>query len=447
MVENVLLPGKPRLGWFIDGDESSPEIAVMVEDTGSELVLTLPTRGMSGRNDPYRRWWFGDATHVGDDPDRTKYSYQPPAIAMVHDSDGSIVLVGCRSGAVREGVAAGRGQIVADFAVLGARHLEYARINGLRAEMPALTPWTGLQSVQIEPYTDGRGRVRSVGVALDAPPTEALSRRMNLTLRPTWRTSYPDTVGTFAAHDVVELMTATKAPRPWEDHLDQLAAIRELLVLSAWRPLGYSRLAVNRGDDPERVLSGDAIGDRWAEVSTHRLPKHESWSATPQFLFSYSDIGATGVRRWIRLRDHFRRAIRPLVGLADEPRTYLEVKLVQSGIALEAIGYQVAVDLGKVKLGKRMQMSYADALGAVLADMSVIPLEDPEGWIVRSSDHYRGIKHADNQPPDPVDAANTSRENLLVARYWIASRLGVSAAVLQARLHREPMSRPYMAVK
>lgn len=445
MAENVLVPGKPRLGWLVDGDETTPDIAVMLEDTGSQIEVTVPTKGMFGRDDPYRRW-FSDSISFGDDPDRTKYAYRPPAIIQVHDKDGPVVLVGCRSsGHWMNLTGPGQGKIVASFAILGARHLNYSRINGLRAEFPALASWTGLRSVRTEPKTDGTGRVQRVEVILDSPPSQSLSRRMNLALRPTWRTSYPDTVGTFAAHDVVELMTATKVPRPWEDHIDQLAAIRELLALSAWRRFGFSRLAVNRGDDPERVLSGDAIGERWAEASTHRLPKHEPWSRAPDFLFSYDDIGDTGVRRWIRLRDHFQRSLRPLVGLTDQPNSYLEVKLVQSGIALEALGYQIAVDQGKVKQGKRLQQTYADAIRTILNDMVYVPLTDPGDWVTRSTDHYRGTKHADNQTPDAVEAANTMRENLLVARFWLAGRLGVKREVLESRLERDPMANPYIS--
>lgn len=214
MAENVLVPGKPRLGWLVDGDETTPDIAVMLEDTGSQIEVTVPTKGMFGRDDPYRRW-FSDSISFGDDPDRTKYAYRPPAIIQVHDKDGPVVLVGCRSsGHWMNLTGPGQGKIVASFAILGARHLNYSRINGLRAEFPALASWTGLRSVRTEPKTDGTGRVQRVEVILDSPPSQSLSRRMNLALRPTWRTSYPDTVGTFAAHDVVELMTATKVPRP-----------------------------------------------------------------------------------------------------------------------------------------------------------------------------------------------------------------------------------------
>lgn len=445
MAENVLVPGKPRLGWLVDGDESTPHVAVMVEDTGQQIEVTVPTKGMLDRDDPYARW-FSAGISFGDDPDRTKFAYRPPSNILVEGKDGPVVLVGCRSsGHWMNLPGPGQGKIVASFAILGARHLNYSRINGLRAELPALAPWTGLRSVRTEPKTDGTGKVQRVEVTLDSPPPQALSRRMNLALRPTWRTSYPDTVGTFAAHDVVELMTATKDPRPWEDHIDQLAAIRELLSLSAWRRFGFSRLAVNRGDDPERVLSGDAVGERWAEASTHRLPKHEDWSKTPHFLFSYEDIGVVGVRRWIRIREHFQRGLRPLVGLTDQPNSYLEVKLVQSGIALEALGYQLAVDQGKVTPGKRLQQTYADALRTILDDMVYVPLTESEAWVVRSTDHYRGTKHADNQPPDPIEAANTMRENLLVARFWLAGRLGVKRKDLESRLERDPMSNPYVA--
>src|SRR6188472_1734673 len=98
---------------------------------------------------------------------------------------------------------------------------------------------------------------------------------MNLTLRPTWRTSHPDDMGTFAVHDVVQLQTTVKQPSSLENHLREHVAVRELLVVSAWKRFGFSRLLVNRENDPETVVSGDPIDARWAEMITHRLHKPE----------------------------------------------------------------------------------------------------------------------------------------------------------------------------
>jgi hypothetical protein len=442
--ENILVEGKPRMGWFIDGNPDTPEIAVMLQDTGKQIVLTVPTKGMgSHRGDPYYRWFMAGA-HFGDDPDRTKYSYKPPRVAMFEDNDGPVILVGCRAVGIRSNLGAGSGMIVPNFAVLGGRHLKYDKINGLRSELPGLAIWSGQRSVHAKPEPDAEGRVQKVEVSLSSPPQVRLARRMNLMLRPTWRTSYPDNIGTFAAHDVVELETTSKRPRPWEDHLEGHIAMRDLLVVAAWRHFGFLRLTVNRTDDPERVLSGDARGPRWAAVATHMLRKHEAWTQTPRFLFTFHDIGPVGVRRWLTMRSHFARAMQPLVGIADQKDAFWETRMVQSGLALEALGYQLEVDRGGDNRDTWGQLSYMKALEVVLDDMSYVPLDDPADWKQRSRDCYMGVKHADNRLPDSLVLANTLRENLLVLRVWLASRLGCSKAALEQRINLDPLANEYV---
>lgn len=418
----------------------------MLQDTGEQIELNVPTKGLGGhRGDPYYRWFMAGA-RFGDDPDQTKYSYKPPRVVMFMDNDGPVVLVGCRAAGIRSNVGAGSGTIIPNFAVLSGRNLKYDKINGLRSELPGLAVWSEQRSVHTEPKPDPDGRVQRVEVSLSSPPQIPIARTMNLMLRPTWRTSYPDNIGTFAAHDIVELETTSKRPRTWEDHLDGHIAIRELLVLAAWRHFGFYRLRVNRTDDPERLLSGDEIGPRWAEVATHRLRKHQAWTQSPRFLFTFNDIGPVGVRRWLIVRSHFARGMQPLVGIADQSDAFWETRMVQSGIALEALGYQLEVDRGGADLDNRGQLSYLKALDVVLDDMSFIPLDDPEDWKRRSRDCYMGVKHADNGLPDSLVLANTLRQNLLVLRIWLASRLGCPKAILEHRIKLDPQTNEYVSL-
>lgn len=343
-------------------------------------------------------------------------------------------------------MGAGLGLIVPNFAVLGGTNLRYDKINGMRSELPGLALWSRLRSVHTKSQTDAKGRVQKVDVSLDSPAAISLAHAMNLTLRPTWRTSYPDNLGTFAAYDVVELETTTKRPRSWEDHLKEHIAMRELLVLAGWRDFGFLRLSVNREDDPERAMSGNPIDSRWAEVVTHRLRKHEAWARDPRFLFTFNDIGAAGVRRWLRTRSRFARAIQPLVAIADQRDAFWETRMAQSGIALEALGYQIDVDHGGSNLDSRGQLTYKNALEVVHGDMNTFPLDDVDGWKQRSHDCYMSVKHPDREPPDSLVLANTLRQNLLVLRVWLSSRLGCPKSILDRAIERDPLSSEYVMI-
>lgn len=437
-MENELTPGNPRLGWFVDGDANTPEVAVMLQDTGREIVLTVPTKGMFADEDPYARWGMV-GIQFGDDPDGSRHSYGPPRTTMFADPAGPVVLLGCRARAGAFTHGAGLAPIVANYAVLGARHLNYERINGMRSELPALAAWSGMRSVRWEVKDAHRGKRRRVDIVCEAPEPVSLDRRLNLTLQPTWRTSRPDNIGTFAAHDVVQLVTATNDPRPLRKHLELHEAMRDLLTLACWRRLGYSQLEVARVDGrvggPRRGIEGMD----WHGLVTHRVPKHELWVAEPRFLFTFDDIGSQGVRRWLRLRRTYSRTVSPLIGATADGR-YLEDNMLQAGIALEALGYQLEVEAGGAGLNRRGQLTFPEALDRVLGDICLAPVPDPLGWRQRAIDCYKGVKHADNSLPDSLVLANTTRECLLVLRVWVASRLGVSTTTLRERLKRDPLS-------
>ena len=105
-----------------------------------------------------------------------------------------------------------------------------------------------------------------------------------------------------------------------------------------------------------------------------------------------------------------------------------------------------AIDAGGNALNSRGQLTYLDALGLVLDGLKYNPLDDPEDWKTRSRDCYMGVKHADRPMPDSLVLANTYRENLLIFRLWIASRLGVSATNLAARMSQDPHAADYVHV-
>jgi hypothetical protein len=442
MGKNEIIEGQPRIGWFADGDPATPHVAVMLNDDGRQVSLTVPFR-QTDPNDPYHRW-FASNVHFADDPERTKHSYAPPPVVIFQDQGGRVVLVGCRAGGWKTNLSIGSGQIVANFAVIGGDNFKFDKLNGLRTEIPGLARWSGQKSVNIKPILNSEKRLKRLEINLEAAPAIPLTRRMNLTLWPNWRTSEPDRIGTFATHDVVQVQTSSKRPISWEEHLDGHLALRELLVIAGWGKFGFSRIEANREDNPEKALSGKAYGPRWSEVVTHRLPRQSDLDAHPRYLFEFNDIGAQGVRRWMKIRSHFERSIQPLVGIVDQEDAFWETRLTQSGISLEALGYQLEFDRGGAGFNRFGQIAYKEALKNILGDMKYIPLADPDQWIERSRTCYMGVKHADNPASDQLTIANTLRENLQVLRYWIAGRLGCKKRQLQNAARIDPLSNEYV---
>lgn len=438
MAKNELVIGEPRLGWFVDGNPETDHVAAMLRDTGAAIELTIPLRGIFDDDDPYRRWW-SSGVMFGDDPDRTKYSYRPPRVVLVEDAIGPVVLVGCRSASSRSNLSVGHGLIVANFAVLDGNSLKYEKLHGLRTEVPALAAWTRLSNMDVTVEKSEDNRAKSVEMKLtDASPLQ-LARPLNLVMRSNWRTE--KSAGSFRAYEGIKLETLVRAARSWNDHLRVHGAILELASIAAWKPFGFSTIEVQHADDSHRDMSGEVTGGRWLKVVTHRLPKHEPWTKEPSFLFPYSEIGPPGAKQWLRLRKEYGRVIGPLMGILRSDDKWGPSNIVQSGIALEALGYLIDVKKNAgANLNSRQQMSFKAGLRVILNDLEENLLQDPEGWIERSHAAYMGLKHLDRTEPDSLVMINALRENLLVIRSWIGLQLGVKPDSLRNRLRDDPLA-------
>lgn len=437
-MENALIPGEPRLGWFVDGNPDTERVAVMLQDTGTAIEITIPLKGMFSKDDPYRTWW-SDGMHFVDDPNGTKHSYKPPRVLLVEDAHGPVVLVGCHSKGFRSNLHVGQGQIVANFAVLGGSHLRYEKIDGLRTEVPGLAAWTRLSSMEVQVATDVRHRIKSVQMKLvDAQPV-SLARPLNLEMRSSWRTEQP--TGKFLAYEGVELDTSVRQPRTWDEHFLIHGAVLDLVSIAAWRSFGISSVQVRRIDDPERNIAGSSMGDRWLRVSTHRLPEHRPWANEPRFLFPYQEIGPRGVARWFRLRKTYGRVVGPLVNILRSEEPWGHSSVVQSGIALEHLGYLIDVDKNDgIHLNNRKQMNFKPGLQVILDDMKVKPFPDHSAWIDRADAAYMGLKHPDRPEPDTLVMMNTLRENLLILRFWIGLQLGARPESLMDALANDTLA-------
>lgn len=445
MADNALVEGKPRIGWMIDGDPDTPHVAVMLELTRDQVVLTVPMQGMMSSSDPYARWFSRGIQIVGDG--QALGPTEPPRVLKFYDYSGVVMLVGCRAAGYNFNMAAGAGRIVANYAVLGEYGLELELINGIRTEMPALAAWTRLTSTQRETVTDQEHRVQELTVTLRSPAATKLASSKNLSMRPSWRTSIPER-GTLATHDVVQLVTETRRYDSWNANLLSHRALQDLLSLSAWQSFGFSRIEVGvRNEspiDPDSPFAPEPAM-RWSEVVTHRHRLHEPWKSEPRFLFTYADIGARGVRRWLKILSTYERAMLPFISVIDQRGMFVQTRVLQTGIALEALGFQLASEAVPPALNSRGQISYNDALQKIIDDMPVVPLVDIAGWRERSRLSYMGVKHADNPMPDMLTVANAYRENALVLRYWLAARLGCSEVVLRDRLSMDPLADEYVA--
>ena len=461
MADNELIVGEPRLGWLIDGNPETPEAAVMLRDTGSIIELRIPLQGMLREDGPYARWWSSLTMHA-DDPEQTKYSYTPPRVMLFHDDCGVVALVGCRASGARQTLDAGYGVIVANYAVLGGRSPKYDKVNGMRSDIPAMAAWTGISSMAGKPNNDTEGLLEAVQVELKRLPSVSISRTLNLVIHPLWDASQRH--ADFSTRERIMIETKVKDARSWEEHLMVHGAVWDLVSIAAWRPFTVARLEVCRGDDLVRTSRGTT--GRWSQVVTHRLPQYsDDDSRKISFLFSYDDIGAKGVKHWLRLREAYTDALDPFLGVLRSDEPWSDANVVQMGIVLEKLGYLIDCEKnGGANCNGRNQLSFNDALQVILDDMPVTPFigddesenevhenelsvdDTSDAWKRNIRAAYMGLKHADRTMPDSLDLINALRKSILVVRFWIAHQLGVHENVLKEGRKYDPLSKKFIGI-
>lgn len=411
----------------------------MLQDTGDAIETTFLLSGMAGADDmPYDRWW-SQGVYYGDDPDRVKYSYAPPSTMLLYDNDGRVALVGCRATRGVNGLAAGTGVVVADFAVLGAKNIKYDRINGMRTESPAFLRWIRRTAIEADKIIDETGLVQSMRIDLHETDSIALSRKLNMSMRQRW--SSITVPGGLDVREFLTFQSFVEQPCLWGEHLQLHVGVLDLVSIAAWRNCAFRSVHVSRADDPLKM--GGATYDRWNEVATHVLPGEDLTDCGGHFLFSYDNMTQGAVDKWFRLRDDYSRALDYLLRILRSGHTWSIQSAIMSAIALEQLGYLIEIKKnGGGKLNGRDQLSFNNALTVVLDDMTVIPfgVEDVDDWKERCNRVYMGAKHGDRDEPDHLTALNTLRENLLVLRYWVAQQLGVSGDVLNQNLTWDPLA-------
>lgn len=437
--------GTPRLGVMIDGGGSAEAPVAMFLDNGSSLELTLVVDHAVPLSERYERWWGHNVLYM-DDPDRTRRSYEPPRSLGFRDSYGTLVLVGCRSTDSRTASgASGHGKLVANFAVIDGRWLDYEQINGLRSDAPGVAAWTRMSGIRVDVQRDHRRRAKSVRMDLESPADIRLASAMNLGMHVHWRTDNPR--GRSSAEEVVQVQTLVRDRRAWDDHLDLHGAVLDLAAISAWEPFGFNSIEVQIDNDRVRTGAETYSDPQWRKVATHRLIKHEPWEKEPRFLFPFANVGPRGVKRWLRVRRDYKQVIDALVRVLYSDDRWSLGSVVQSGIALEALGYLIDIQKNHgAHLNSREQINFKPGLHVILDDMAVVPLDDPEAWIERSDAAYMSAKHVDRAMPDSLDLINTLRENLLVLRFWIGLQIGVPAATLKDLLQRDQLKSQFVAL-
>lgn len=427
MPVELLGVGEARTGWLYDGDRSTPDVSVTVHRRDDYLVLTIPWR----RDSPYERW-FGQGINWGDDPTKTKYRYTPPSTLWFESAEGPIVLVGCHAFSAQQGSSSvGQGHIDVDLAIAGGLPgQDYALVNGLQSAVPGFGLWLGQRPMDRHLDRDPDGRLRGMSLTWARDRRISVSRRLNLTIQPGFEFTDVRRGDGTQLREEFQIQTLTTRPRPWLEHLRLHSRVRDLVAVASWDAFELTGLAVTRDADPLRTLDQQSHGRQWLRAEEFVLPPGSPTNRRLSFLFQFDDIGTRGIGRWLRVRDRHIRAVDPLIFSLRQRQVPLETHVQQLGAAVEALGYELAIDAGESQRQASGQVfidaatRVRDALGQDFADAF-------KDWPDRIRSAFRAVKHPEHPLPDPQVAHDVVQDTRLVLRLWIARRLGTSRDALR----------------
>lgn len=132
--------------------------------------------------------------------------------------------------------------------------------------------------------------------------------------------------------------------------------------------------------------------------------------------------------------------------MVRSPKMDLNTRALLRGVALEAAGYQLAIEKNdKTKLSNN-QISFPTALQEFIEEVQSLangyfPLKDSEVWKEQVKSVYRGLKHADAEPSELLDIYQMVWGSIFVLRVWIGLRLGCDLKVMLNRASFDSIKR------
>lgn len=436
---NVLLPGVIRVGTLVSDNPRFPEMQVPIRVTEAGIEITISWKD----EDSISRLWSDGVTYA-DDLDKTQYLYEVPRNLWFYDVDGSIALLNCREDSMTRrigGYGGGRGTIIADCAVMGARlHKNYQKIYGLRTSIVGLRQWVGNSSIAIESPSDKDSHNMSETLNIKSPDDIHLENNPLGYIHFDWSLSYSSKNNICTINDKTYIETKSSRLLSWRSAKHLSRALQDLLRISYGENRDLTDSQVLRSPNPATTVNNEIATEKWLPLTKGI---HEPYE--PKYnlnLIPYKELKEDGIQKWLSLYDQIPRAIDPIVDSFTLNKATADVRLLEVGSGMEALGYYLLKAGGKNKKDAN-KFSFKDRLKLITENLEDILPFDVNDWIEQTTSAYNGIKHANRKRPDIIVCLNTWQRAVLAFRCWIALELGIDEDLLKNRAKMDHMQGRY----
>lgn len=367
-----------------------------------------------------------------------------PSSLRFHGTGGSFVLASCRG---IGGAASTRGPSVSRIRArrvikCGNGDMFYDEVDGMTTEVDGLASWAGMSTV-----THALERNESTGSSIvvlraENQPTIHLGGIGAATIESSFSYNPRPDGNLFGITDLAILRTRSADSWPWQDHASIHHMFQDLMCLVFGQACLSRVKSVKREDDQPNLKPGDHRRE-WREVyepsfgrSMEGLTPLARGDADP--LFRLVDCDRAAVSAWIDGWQLWSRPTWIAVTTMFQKGTPVESRLLQIGVALEALGFALWTD---EMSGRAKTPSFPELIERVVA---AVPVEhtalsgrlDRSEWRHAFNEAFKGAKHADKPLPDSSEAHDFADQGLNLIRTWLGIRLGVEPARLTEGLSR-----------
>ena len=437
---NVLSPETIRVGTLVSDDYLFPEMQVPIRITEDGIEITISWNNV----DAISNLWIDDAINIAEIAEiQDQDIYPVPRNLWFYDIDGSIALLNCRKYSMTQvigGDGGARGTIIADCAVMGARlHTNYQKIYGLRTSIAGLRQWIGNSNIERKRPSNRDSRNRSETLIIRSPDDIRLQNNPLGYIHFDWSLSYSSKDDTCTINDKTYIETRSSHLLSWQSARHLSKAIQDLLRISYGEDRDLTESQVLRSPDTA-ATANEEIANEWLPITEGIQERHK-----PKYdrgLIQYAELKEDGVQKWLSLYDQIPRAIDPIVTSFTLDKATPEVRLLEAGSGLEALGYYLLKADGKNKKDAN-KFSFKDRLKRITENLKDILPFEVNNWILQTTSAYNGIKHANRKRPDKIVCLNSWQKAVLTFRCWIALNLGIDKDILKSRAELDHMRGGY----
>lgn len=401
------------MGYVLDSTGAPIAGSAQLKREFGRVVLEVMWDGASGS---VFNTWFPPFFHMKDD--------QVPPTIKFFDGQGTNVLFPMGSPA-RQVVQIGGSQRRSDQkASIDISHVvhhddSYSCIRGLKSETEALVDWVGATVLETNiRFENGGLKINSYHPTKPETIEIGTVGEIEVALSPElYTTGFKfNSKNQIVLTSRTSIITKSKYIKNWNAHLQVHRRVRDLLAVSSIGRIDF----VNKHSFYSPQDNGN-----WKPLTTNLtgVKSTDVDHDKPKFAFNFQEIGPEGVLAWLQLWENgYGRGLRHFVtGIRSAPLT-VEDECVSVGIALEHIGFQIAVDRG-VRKEKADNLKHWQKVREVVNDIPKIAGLNSFDWCQSMSDSYNSLKH-NRDEPQPIEIVHRDTQSALkVLRAWVSNRI------------------------